>query len=60
MSMVYADKAMTLEELRANITHEIAVVTAVRSEQVIENWVQRIDRCRRAHGGCMNNVVFHS
>ena len=59
-SMVYASKATTLQELRANSAREILVVTAEKCEQAIENWVQRIDRFRRARVGCMNKVEFHA
>ena len=27
---------------------------------VVENWVQRIDRCKRARGGYMTDIEFHS
>ena len=27
---------------------------------VVENWVQRIDRCKRARGGHMTDIEFHS
>ena len=28
--------------------------------RVVENWVQRIDRCKRARGGHMTDIEFHS
>ena len=59
-SLVYAIKPTTLEELRANIEREIAAVSAEMCGRVIENWVQRIDRCKRARGCYMNEVEFHS
>ena len=59
-SLVYANKPSTIEELRANIHREIAAVPAEMCGRVIENWVQRIDRCKRARGGHMNEVEFHS
>lgn len=59
-SLVYANTPTTLEELRANIEREIAAVSAEMCGRVVENWVQRIDRCKRARGGHMNEVEFHS
>lgn len=59
-SLVYANKPTTLQELRDNIEREIAAVSAETCGRVIENWVQRIDRCKRARGGHMNEVEFHS
>ncbi|GFS56135.1 putative DD41D transposase [Trichonephila inaurata madagascariensis] len=59
-SLVYANKATTLEELKANIEREIAAVSAEMYGRVMENWVQRIDRCKRARGGHISEVEFHS
>ena len=55
-SLVYANQAKALEELRVNIAGEIAVIIAEMYEQAIEDWVQRIDCRRRAHGDYMNNA----
>ncbi|GFY58481.1 putative DD41D transposase [Trichonephila inaurata madagascariensis] len=59
-SLVYANKPTTLEELKANIEREIAAVSAEMCGRVMENWVQRIDRCKRARCGHMSEVEFHS
>lgn len=59
-SLVYANKPETLEDLRANIEREIAAVPVELCGRVIENWLQRIDRCKRARGGHMTEVEFHS
>ncbi|GFY54861.1 putative DD41D transposase [Trichonephila inaurata madagascariensis] len=59
-SLVYANKPTTLEELKANIERKIAAVSAEMCGRVMENWVQRIDRCKRARGGHMSEVEFHS
>ncbi|GFY51998.1 putative DD41D transposase [Trichonephila inaurata madagascariensis] len=59
-SLVYVNKPTTLEELKANIEREIAAVSAEMCGRVMENWVQRIDRCKRARGGHMSEVEFHS
>ncbi|GFS29595.1 histone-lysine N-methyltransferase SETMAR [Trichonephila inaurata madagascariensis] len=59
-SLVYANKPTTLEELKANIEREIAAFSAEMCGRVMENWVHRIDRCKRARGGHMSEVEFHS
>ncbi|GFY78708.1 putative DD41D transposase [Trichonephila inaurata madagascariensis] len=59
-SFGYANKPTTLEELKANIEREIAAVSAEMCGRVMENWVQRIDRCKRARGGHMSEVEFHA
>ena len=51
-SLVYANKLTKLEDLRANIEREIAAVSAEMCGRVIENWVQRIDRCKLARVDC--------
>lgn len=59
-SLIYANKPTTLEELRDNIESEIANVPVDMCERVVENWLQRIDHCKRARGGHMNEIEFHS
>ena len=59
-SKVYANNPTTLKELKNNIEREIANISADMCERVIENWIQRIDRCRRARGGHINDVEFHT
>ena len=58
-SLVYANKPATLDDLKDNIQREIANVSVEMCARVVENWVQRIDRCKRAHNGHMTNIVFH-
>ena len=59
-SLVYANKPATLDDLKDNIQHEIANVPVEMCARVVENWVQRIDRCKRARGGYMTDIEFHS
>lgn len=59
-SLVYANKPATLDELKDNIKREIANVPVEMCARVVENWVQRIDRCKRARGGHMTEIEFHS
>ena len=50
----------TLEDLKDNIQREIANVPVKMCARVVGNWVQRIDRCKRARGGHMTDIEFHS
>ena len=50
-SLVYAKKPATLDDLKDNIQREITNVPVEMCARVVENWVQRIDRCQRA---CLN------
>ena len=50
-SMVYANKTATIDELRTNIEREIAAVSADLCLKIVKNSVQRVDFCKRAHGG---------
>ena len=49
--MVYANKPATIDELRTNNEREIAAVSADLCLKIVKNWVQRLDFCKRAHGG---------
>ena len=59
-SLVYANEPATLDDLKDNIQREIANVPVEMCARVVENWVQRIDRCKRARGGHMADIEFHS
>ena len=59
-SLVYANKPGTLDDLKDNIQREIANVPVEMCARVVENWVRRIDRCKRARGGHMADIEFHS
>ena len=59
-SLVYANKLAILDYLKDNIQREIAYVPVEMCARVVENWVQRIDRCKWARGGHMINIEFHS
>ena len=41
-----------------NIQREIANVPVEMCARVVENWAQRIDRCKRARGGHMTDIEF--
>ena len=58
-SLVYAKKQASLDHLRDNIRRIIAYVPVEMCSKVVKNWVQRIDRCRRARGGHMPDIEFH-
>ena len=59
-SLVYANKPATLDDLKDNIQREIAIFPVEMCARVVENWVRRIYRCKRARGGHMANIEFHS
>ena len=59
-SLVYANKPATLDDLKDNIQREIANIPFKMCARLVENWVQRIDRCKRACGGHMTDIEFHS
>ena len=59
-SLVYANKPATLDDLKDNIQHEIANVQVEMCARMVENWVQKIDCCKRARGGHMTDIEFHS
>ena len=59
-SLVYSNKPATLGDLKDNIQREIANVPVKMCARVVENWVQSIDRCKRARGGHMTDIEFHS
>ena len=48
--LVYANKPATLDDLKDNIQREIANVPVEMCARVMENWFQRIDRCKQARG----------
>ena len=58
-SLVYANKPETSDDFRDNIQCEIANDPVEMCARVVENWVQRIDRCKRARGGHMTDIEFH-
>ena len=57
--MVYANKPATLDDLKENIQRVIANVPVEKYARVVENWIQRIDRCKRARGGHITDIEFH-
>ena len=57
-SLLYANKPATLDDLKDNIQREIANVPVEICARVVGNWVQRIDRCKRARGGHMPDMVI--
>ena len=58
--MVYANNPATLDDLNDNIQREISNVPVEICAKVVENWVQRIDRCKWARGVHMTDIEFHS
>ncbi|GFX95867.1 transposable element Tc3 transposase [Trichonephila clavipes] len=57
-SLVYADKAQTLDHLEDNIRRVIADIRPQMLEKVIENWTSRLDYIRASHGSPMPEIIF--
>ncbi|GFW51848.1 uncharacterized protein TNCV_1187801 [Trichonephila clavipes] len=57
-SLVYADKAQTLDHLEDNIRRVIADIRPQMLEKVIENWTSRLDYIRASHGSPMTEIIF--
>ena len=59
-SRVYANQPATLDDLKDNIQREIVDVPIEMCARVVGNWIQRIDRCKRARGRHVTDIEFHS
>ncbi|GFX13424.1 putative transposable element [Trichonephila clavipes] len=57
-SLVYADKAQTLDHLEDNILRVIADIRPQMLEKVIENWTSRLDYIRASRGSPMPESIF--
>lgn len=55
--MLKSQQRYTSSGIKSN--REIGNVPAVMCVRLLENWLQRIDRCKRSHGGDMNDIDFH-
>ncbi|GFV48575.1 uncharacterized protein TNCV_5068601 [Trichonephila clavipes] len=56
-SLVYADKAQTLDHLEDNICRVIAYMRPQMLEKVIENWTSRLDYNRASRGSPMPEII---
>lgn len=56
---VYANNPQTLEQLKANIREVMAEIEPEMCEKVIENYLKRIESCKKSRGGHLNDIVFH-
>ncbi|EFN60297.1 hypothetical protein EAG_00276, partial [Camponotus floridanus] len=54
---VYADNPLTLEHLKNNIHEVMAEIPAEMCQKVIENYLKRIEFCKRSRGGHFNDIV---
>ncbi|GFU34688.1 uncharacterized protein TNCV_1993981 [Trichonephila clavipes] len=57
-SLVYADKAQTLDHLEDNIRRVIADIPPQMLEKVIENWTSRLDYIRARRDSPMPEITF--
>lgn len=55
---VYKNNPTTIEELKTNIEQEIREIQPQLCKKVIENFTQRIDVCKRARGGHLDDIIF--
>lgn len=59
-SQVYSNSPETIEDLEDNITRCIEAIPQEMLGRVMENWVKRIQICKRARGGHLNDILFKS
>ncbi|GFY03992.1 transposable element Tc3 transposase [Trichonephila clavipes] len=57
-SLVYVDKAQTLDHLENNIRRVIADIWPQMLEKVIENCTSRLDYIRASRGSHMPEIIF--
>lgn len=58
-SKVYATKIRTITELKAEIRRVIDEIELQSCENVIKNFVKRVQECQKSRGGHLSNIVFH-
>ena len=54
---MYADKPMTLEELKSAITRFIKAIAAEICKRVIENFAVRLNECLDGRGRHMEHIL---
>ena len=57
-SLVYADKAQSIDALEANITRVIDGIPADIIERVHGNWNHRMDHVKASCGQHLNEIIF--
>ncbi|GFT65594.1 uncharacterized protein TNCV_869011 [Trichonephila clavipes] len=57
-SLVYTDKAQTLDHLEDNIRRVIADIRSQMLEKVIETWTSRLYYIRASRGSHMPEIIF--
>ncbi|GFU92383.1 transposase [Trichonephila clavipes] len=57
-SLVYADKARTLDHLEDNIRRVFADIRPQMLAKVIKNWTSRLDYIRASRGNPMSEIIF--
>ena len=58
MSLVYADKPETIDQLEDNIRRVIADIRPQMLEKVIKNWTSRLDYVRASRDDHMPEIIF--
>ena len=57
---VYANNPATIDALKDNVRREIAAIGPNVCRTVISNFTKRVDICRRARGGHMEDIIYHT
>lgn len=56
---VYANNPRTVSKLKHEIRRVIDEIEPALCQNVIENFVKRINVCRQSRGGHLSDIVFH-
>lgn len=58
--MVHTNKAATINEVCTDLEFAIAAILADLCLKTVKYWVQRLDACKRAHGGNAKEIDLHT
>ena len=56
----YANHSDTIEALKHEIEFAIYGIEAQTIENVLKNWLDRMEYCKASRGSHLNNAMFHS
>ena len=56
---VYANRPHTINDLKANITHEISQIPRQMRDNVMRNFRKRLQVCLERNGGHLEHVLKH-
>lgn len=55
----YSNDPRTINALKENIRQAIREIEPQTIDNVLQNWVKRMDYCQASRGGHLNEIVFH-